>query len=211
MSAARDELLKLAQEGGFVFWGLLVLAFGIAYSLLSILRLMRFPNAPKAGPSSWYQLLSHKNLEPGDLEAVREWTETDGRVQEIEQHLFGILNRRIPFAFTLIGTAPLLGLLGTVSGMFATFRGMSLSAAQAPVDVISAGISEALITTQTGLVIGVPAFIVCSILKSRVNIQFAHFIRLVSASRTQVGRERQNSSGDPNLHPQSGKLSYSNA
>ncbi|MEM7601053.1 MAG: MotA/TolQ/ExbB proton channel family protein, partial [Verrucomicrobiota bacterium] len=67
------------------------------------------------------------------------------------------VSRRIDFCFVLIGAAPLVGLLGTVSGMLATFSGLAISSGSAPVETISAGISRALITTQTGLVIAVPS------------------------------------------------------
>ncbi len=80
----------------------------------------------------------------------------------------------------MIGAAPLVGLLGTVSGMFTTFHGMSTASASAPVDVISAGISQALITTQTGLVIGVPTYIVCAWLKSRYENLVLRFRQLES-------------------------------
>jgi len=87
----------------------------------------------------------------------------------LEQSLFAKARRRIPFAFVLIGTAPLVGLLGTVSGMMNTFQGMASQNANAPIETISRGISEALITTQTGLIIGIPAFIACTILKGRLD------------------------------------------
>lgn len=85
----------------------------------------------------------------------------------------GQIKRRIDFCFVLIGAAPLIGLLGTVAGMLKTFSGLARAgAAAAPVDAISNGISEALITTQTGLVIAVPTLIVCTMLNLRFrNLQ----------------------------------------
>ena len=50
--------------------------------------------------------------------------------------MFSSLKRRIPFTFVLITTAPMVGLLGTVSGMNTTFSGMA--------DASSAGPSSAL-------------------------------------------------------------------
>ena len=90
------------------------------------------------------------------------------------------IRRRLDFCFVLIGTAPLVGLLGTVSGMLATFSGLSVSSGAAPVETISGGISEALITTQTGLVIAVPSFIVCTLLKRRFQ-NFLHETAQVTA------------------------------
>ena len=57
-----------------------------------------------------------------------------------------------------VGSAPLLGLLGTVTGMLATFGALaSGSGGEKTMSMIAGGISEALITTETGLVIALPA------------------------------------------------------
>lgn len=59
-----------------------------------------------------------------------------------------------------VGAAPLLGLLGTVTGMLATFDALaSGSGGEKTMGLIAAGISEALITTETGLVIALPGLL----------------------------------------------------
>jgi len=56
-----------------------------------------------------------------------------------------------------VGAAPLLGLLGTVTGMLATFEALaSGSGGEKTMSLVAKGISEALITTETGLVIALP-------------------------------------------------------
>jgi biopolymer transport protein ExbB len=56
-----------------------------------------------------------------------------------------------------VGVAPLLGLLGTVTGMLATFAALaSGSGGEKTMGMIAKGISEALITTETGLVVALP-------------------------------------------------------
>jgi biopolymer transport protein ExbB len=56
-----------------------------------------------------------------------------------------------------VGVAPLLGLLGTVTGMLVTFGALSSgSGGEKTMAMIASGISEALITTETGLVIALP-------------------------------------------------------
>jgi len=56
-----------------------------------------------------------------------------------------------------IGAAPLLGLLGTVTGMLATFSALaSGSGGEKTMGMVASGISEALVTTETGLVIALP-------------------------------------------------------
>lgn len=68
--------------------------------------------------------------------------------------------------------APLLGLLGTVLGMVRAFAG--LAGAGSAAESLSAGISEALISTQTGLVVAVPVLIGHKVLGSRID-RYARF------------------------------------
>ena len=158
-----EQVRLLAEQGGWVFWVLVALAFGIAFALISIVHFLRLPKAPDLSDVEWLRLLRHGK---SDDSAVAALLPTVGDLPLIEQQLFAQLERRIRFAFVLIGTAPLVGLLGTVSGMLTTFHGLSSSSSSAPMNVISGGVSEALITTQTGLVIAVPTFIIATVLKS---------------------------------------------
>ena len=67
--------------------------------------------------------------------------------------------RDLKFMKVCVAAAPLLGLLGTVTGMLATFQALSMGGGgDKTMDMVSGGISEALITTQTGLVIALPGF-----------------------------------------------------
>jgi biopolymer transport protein ExbB len=68
--------------------------------------------------------------------------------------------------------SPLLGLLGTVSGMIVTFRLMTLFGA-GDATAVSAGISEALITTELGLIVAIPALLAHALMSRRVKSYFA--------------------------------------
>jgi len=68
--------------------------------------------------------------------------------------------------------APLLGLLGTVSGMITTFKAMTLFGSGDP-SVVSGGIAEALITTELGLVVAIPALLAHALMSRRVRSYFA--------------------------------------
>lgn len=63
--------------------------------------------------------------------------------------------RRLRILKVLTGVAPLMGLLGTVAGMLKTFRGLAGKGTLFAENLVAAGISEALVTTQFGLSIGV--------------------------------------------------------
>ncbi|UCD83752.1 MAG: MotA/TolQ/ExbB proton channel family protein [Deltaproteobacteria bacterium] len=68
----------------------------------------------------------------------------------------------------LAAVTPLLGLLGTVSGMVTTFRAINLYGTGDP-EALAGGISEALITTQYGLIIGIPGIMFYFYLSSRTD------------------------------------------
>lgn len=68
----------------------------------------------------------------------------------------------------LATSAPLLGLLGTVSGMVKTFDVISIFGTGDP-QALAGGISEALVTTQTGLIIGIPGIIFYIYLSRRAD------------------------------------------
>lgn len=68
----------------------------------------------------------------------------------------------------MASVAPLLGLLGTVSGMIATFDVITAFGAGDP-KLLSGGISEALVTTQFGLVVAIPGVLVGNLLDGRAR------------------------------------------
>jgi biopolymer transport protein ExbB len=59
----------------------------------------------------------------------------------------------------MIAAAPLLGLLGTVSGMEKSFGNLSSSAATRSMEDLAGGISEVLVATQSGLMVAIPAML----------------------------------------------------
>jgi biopolymer transport protein ExbB len=95
--------------------------------------------------------------------------ELQRRMTTFELDRMAWLERRLPFLSVLIAAAPLLGLLGTVAGMLISFDGLADGQGAAPIDTISAGISKALVTTQAGLVVAIPAAFLLALLKRQVD------------------------------------------
>lgn len=94
----------------------------------------------------------------GDEEAVRLFLlEAKGR---LEAHLRTIR--------VLAAVAPLLGLLGTVTGMITTFQAISLYGTGSP-RALAVGISEALITTQSGLLVSILGLFGAGVLSRRAR------------------------------------------
>ncbi len=73
------------------------------------------------------------------------------------------LQRRLSLVNVAAGVAPLLGLLGTVTGMIHTFSVVTDTGTAEP-QLLAAGISEALLTTQFGLAVAIPAYLAHALL-----------------------------------------------
>jgi biopolymer transport protein ExbB len=78
------------------------------------------------------------------------------------------LERGMILLATVANLAPLVGFLGTVSGMIAAFEAIA-QAEQVSAKLVAAGISEALITTEVGLVIAIPVQLSYNLFVQKVN------------------------------------------
>ena len=78
------------------------------------------------------------------------------------------LNRHMTTLLILAAVAPLIGLLGTVTGMVDTFRVIGVQGAGNP-QALASGIKEALITTQTGLMIAIPGLLAGQTLRRQIR------------------------------------------
>lgn len=81
------------------------------------------------------------------LAALREWKEEMQDAFQRQRFTLG----------AMIAAAPLLGLLGTVTGMISTFGTLADRAGQRSMEDLAKGISEALIATKAGLTVAIPA------------------------------------------------------
>lgn len=99
----------------------------------------------------------------GDPDIVRR------RFMELREMLLGSVERKSHFLKSLVAVAPLMGLLGTVMGMLTTFQGIASSGGNQTVDMVAKGISTALITTQTGLMIALPGLFLTLTIRRRMR------------------------------------------
>jgi len=79
------------------------------------------------------------------------------------------LEKGMALLATISGAAPMLGFLGTVTGMIRTFNQMQDAGQQITADLLSGGIGEAMMTTVAGLVVGIFAYISYNLLTSMIN------------------------------------------
>jgi len=79
-----------------------------------------------------------------------------------------LLRARLGVFGTLSFISPLLGLMGTVLGIMRSFHDLALSGSGGPT-IVAAGISEALVTTVTGIAVAVPAAIIYNYFTNRLR------------------------------------------
>lgn len=86
------------------------------------------------------------------LEAIREIAESEGSRQA------AALNQRVSYLADLGAIAPMIGLLGTVAGMIKSFSALGADVAASKPLMLASGVSEALVCTAAGLLVGIMAF-----------------------------------------------------
>jgi len=90
------------------------------------------------------------------------------RLEDAGRHAIHDLERFLNTLGTIAGVSPLLGLLGTVTGIIKAFEALAAGGIGDP-RALSGGISEALITTAAGLCVAIPALIAFRYLRGRVD------------------------------------------
>jgi biopolymer transport protein ExbB len=148
-------MLELIEKGGptmFAIMALAVVLYARCFRLLLGLRRSR-------------RLVRRAENEPaGRLAAGRRTQET---LQEWFRH------QRIALG-AMIAAAPLLGLLGTVSGMAKTFNGLSATVGERSMEGLARGISEVLVATESGLLVALPALALVYVAHREVQRLVAH-------------------------------------
>lgn len=112
-----------------------------------------------------YKTLDFATKNPtASFDEVREVTEAEGTRQA------SMLNNRISYLNDIGRIAPMVGLLGTVVGMIEAFNGIGSGVQHME---LAPGVSKALITTASGLVIGIPSLIFYSLFRGKVQMLIA--------------------------------------
>ena len=168
---------------------LFLLALTIYYYAFQLLFYFRRSEYHRVEETTWSRWIEHPEESEGSIgemirysqDRVKTVRDVESRFDEIKASNLPPIEGRITFLSILVTAAPLMGLLGTVMGMLTTFKGLGQSSSQI-VDVVARGISQALITTQTGLIIAIPGYILVYMLTRRRQEMKAFLERLQSLS-----------------------------
>ncbi len=180
----QETLLEHLRKGGI--WVIPILAFALFASIIAAAKAVWLYRLPKLLPAIGHRVEAAVREGGGAVEALlREVGGPQAALVEValnepvleqrEDRLYSVLleqrNRLERWLGAIAMTAsvsPLLGLLGTVSGMIVTFRLMTLFGA-GDAATVSAGISEALVTTELGLVVAIPALLAHALMSRKVK------------------------------------------
>lgn len=102
------------------------------------------------------------------------------------------LNSYLPFISICAASAPLLGLLGTVTGIINTFKMITVFGS-GDVKSLSGGISEALITTEFGLIVAIPSLLIHAFLSRKAKSRVDRMEKAALALVNQIGQARPDS------------------
>lgn len=182
------EGLYIIISGGWVMIPLFclgIIAFFLAARLMLFLRRANFRKTSAATCEEWVRDTSKAQGTVGEIirysqDGVNSISDIQSRFSEIRVAEVPRLSQNITLLMILINTAPLLGLLGTVLGMLTTFYGISLGGSESTTNIVADGIHVALITTQMGLTLAIPGYVVVYFLKQKVIDYEAFLVRLES-------------------------------
>ena len=95
--------------------------------------------------------------------------EVKAAMEAAGSHEISRLEKGLPLLATIAGGAPMIGFLGTVSGMIRAFFNMSNAGNNVDISLLSSGIYEAMVTTVGGLVVGIIAYFAYNFLVERID------------------------------------------
>lgn len=167
------ELSDRIEQGGYI--GYVIIAIGLIGLIIGLERMIMLlwaghranlafknPDMEIAHPVSAIRAIASNPDYLTDADAM------SAKLDEIVASAAQELRRGLPTLAIFAAVSPLLGLLGTVTGMIETFQVITLFGAGDP-RLMSGGISQALITTQLGLAVAIPLLLVHSFLQGRAN------------------------------------------
>lgn len=108
-------------------------------------------------------------IEKGVNRIGRPLSDVDTAVENVGKQEVAKLEKGLATLATIAGGAPMLGFLGTVTGMISAFYAMANAGNNLDIGVLSSGIYEALVTTVGGLIVGIMAYFAYNILVSRIT------------------------------------------
>jgi biopolymer transport protein ExbB len=185
MHDALQQMTHTWSNGGWVMAALAAVAlitYATAARLLIFLYHRGLTKVTDADLRSWVADPAHAPRQIQELirytqDEIHSLKDIEGRFREVEAAKVPEVDRRLAFVNVMVVSAPLFGLLGTVLGMLLTFRAIGVGGSSTS-DIIAKGISEALVATQTGMMVAIPGLLLAYLAKRWRNEYVAFLARL---------------------------------
>ena len=189
ITTEKIPIMDLALQGGWVMLVLLALLILAVY--ISVERYLALSNALKDDSSQFMNNIRNY-IHKGDIEGARALSKsTDSPIarlidkglsrlgrplNDIQTAIENVgklevanLEKRISLVATVSSLGPMLGFLGTVTGMVTAFFDMANAGNNIDIQVLSSGIYEAMVTTVGGLIVGIIGYFLYNVLVTRIN------------------------------------------
>ena len=190
IASTKDSVLVHIKKGGI--WVYPIIGFALVATIVALLKFMQIMTIRQPSPTTVHDIvkllregkqaealkLAQAQPRPARDMLVQAVEHSDESIALVEEAMYESmlstqpkLERYLNVIAVTASVAPLLGLLGTVTGIIKTFNLMRVFGAGDPKPLIS-GISEALITTELGLVLAIPALVIHALLSARSQVSW---------------------------------------
>ena len=189
-SPERITLWDLTLKGGWIMLVLIILLALAVY--ITVERYLALRQAVKAEEDDGFMNNIREYIHKGDVEGARALSKqtnsplarmVDKGLSRLGRPLSDIqaaienegklevarLEKRVSLVATVASLGPMIGFLGTVTGMVTAFQDMAHAGNNIDISILATGIYEAMVTTIGGLIVGIICYFLYNILVTRIN------------------------------------------
>jgi len=189
MNEILTQMWHTYATAGWVIIPLVLVAFISYATAIHLMITLHHRGLKKASDATLHRWVEKPDQSPAKIRELIRYTQDEvhslkdieGRFREVEASKIPDADRRLAFLNIMVVSAPLFGLLGTVLGMLLTFKAIGVGGSSTS-EVIASGISEALVCTQTGMMVAIPGLVMVFIAKRWRNEFVAFLSRLEGVS-----------------------------
>ena len=189
-TARRISLWSTIQQGGIIGYVIILLSLvAVAFVVEHFLAIRRQTLVPEDLVAALDQQLAAKEYHQAQetcaadgsflaqvvgaglnqVGAMFGFFDMQNAMQEVSERQISKLYRKLEYLSFIAATAPMLGLLGTVTGMIRSFNKIALTEGTAKPSQLAGGISEALVTTCLGLIVAIPVMFFVAFFRNRID------------------------------------------
>ena len=186
----RISLWQMAMNGG---WIMVVLALLLALAIyIAVERYLALRQAVKAEDDDLFMNNIREYIHKGDVDGARALSKqtnsplarmVDKGLSRLGRPLSDIqaaienegklevarLEKRVSLVATVASLGPMIGFLGTVTGMVTCFQDMAFAGNNIEINTLATGMYQAIVTTIGGLIVGIICYFLYNVLVTRIN------------------------------------------